>query len=93
MLDTLHAGTVKLTTEKWGNEFSATLADEMFKDGFSSTGLRLGVKANALEVDYEVAGHKPKVTFRTTFPLRDRNVGIKYTHKIAARGELLAGCQ
>lgn len=83
-------GTVKLTTQKWGNEFSATLSDAMVKDGISTNGLRLGVKARNMELEYGVADHSPKLIFRSGLSVSDKDVKIKYTHAVKGGASLEA---
>lgn len=83
------SGTVRVSTSKWGNEFSATVSDEMVKDGLSTNGLQLGLKASQMEVEYRVDSHRPKLIFHSGLTIRDKQVGLKYTHEVRGKGTAL----
>lgn len=73
------SGTVKVSTNKWGNTFSVTVSDDMVKDGLSTNGLRLGVKNDqGLELEYgEAAGRWVLALQPTIAQLRHRPLAAR----------------
>jgi hypothetical protein len=66
------------------NEINVRLADSMVKDGLTTDGLRVGLKNDRFELNYDVSSHAPSLKLNTHVTLNEKRVDLVYRNAITA---------